>query len=62
MRAPAFPDNCVITLSVADVNMILKQVNIKKARRGPDGGQTGARRVTRTCTQTMCGPTGMCLH
>ena len=36
MRAPAVPDNCVITLSVADVSKTFKQVNIHKAA-GPDG-------------------------
>ena len=35
-RAPAVLDNSVITLSVADVNKIFKQVNIHKAA-GPDG-------------------------
>ena len=36
MRAPAVPDDCVITLSVADVNKTFKQVNIHKAAE-PDG-------------------------
>ena len=36
MRAPAVPDNCVITLSTADVSNNFKQVNIHKAA-GPDG-------------------------
>ena len=36
MRAPAVPDDCVIKLSVADVNKTFKQVNIHKAA-GPDG-------------------------
>ena len=36
MRAPAVPDDCVITLSVADVSKTFKQVNIHKAA-GPDG-------------------------
>ena len=35
MRAPAVPDNCVITLSAAVVNKTVKQVNIHKAA-GPD--------------------------
>ena len=35
MRAPAVPDDCVITLSVADVRKTFKQVNIHKAT-GPD--------------------------
>ena len=36
MRAQAVPDNCVITLSVADVSKTFKQVNSHKAA-GPDG-------------------------
>ena len=36
MRASAVPDDCVITLSVADVSKTLKQVNNHKAA-GPDG-------------------------
>ena len=36
MRAPAVLDDCVIMLSVADVNKTFKQVNIHKAA-GPDG-------------------------
>ena len=36
MRAPAVLDDCVITLSVADVSKTFKQVNIHKAAR-PDG-------------------------
>jgi hypothetical protein len=36
MRAPAVPDKCVITLSVADVSKTFKQVNIHKAA-GPGG-------------------------
>ena len=35
MRASALPDNCVITLSVADVSKTFQQVNIHKAA-GPD--------------------------
>ena len=35
MRAPAGPDDCVITLSVADVSKTFKQVNIHKAA-GPE--------------------------
>ena len=30
MRAPAVPDDCVITLSVANVSKTFKQVNIHK--------------------------------
>jgi hypothetical protein len=37
MRAPAVPDNCVITLSVADVSKTFKQVNIYKAVEGLPG-------------------------
>jgi hypothetical protein len=36
MRAPAVLDDCVIKLSVADVNKTFKQVNIQKAA-GPNG-------------------------
>jgi hypothetical protein len=36
MRAPAFLNDCVITLSVADVDKTFKQVNIHKAAE-PDG-------------------------
>ena len=36
MRAPAVPDDCVITLSIANVSKTFKQANIHKAA-GPDG-------------------------
>ena len=36
MRAPAVLDDCVITLSVANLSKTFKQVNIHKAAR-PDG-------------------------
>jgi hypothetical protein len=36
MRAPAVTEDCVITLSPADVSKTFKQVNIHKAA-GPDG-------------------------
>ena len=36
MRASAVPDDCVITLSIADVSKTFKQVNIHKAT-APDG-------------------------
>ena len=36
MRAPAVPEDCVITLSVTDVSKTFKQVNIHKVA-GPDG-------------------------
>ena len=36
MRAPAVPEDCVITLSAADMSKSIKQVNIHKAA-GPDG-------------------------
>ena len=36
IRASAVPDDCVITLSAADVSKTFKQVNIHKAA-GPDG-------------------------
>ena len=55
MRVSAVPDNCVITLSIADVSKIIKQVNIRKAA-GPDGlpGVLQAR-VLRTCTDQLAG-------
>ena len=49
MRAPAVPDNCVITLSVADVSKTFKKVNIHKAA-GP-GGLPG--RVLRECADQL---------
>ena len=45
MRASAVPDDCVTTLSVADVNKTFKQVNIHKAA-VPDGLPV---RVLRAC-------------
>jgi hypothetical protein len=36
LRAPAVPDDCVITLTVAEVSKTFKQVNNHKAA-GPDG-------------------------
>ena len=36
IRAPAVLDDCMITLSIADVSKTYKQVNIHKAT-GPDG-------------------------
>ncbi|KAK6302525.1 hypothetical protein J4Q44_G00268800, partial [Coregonus suidteri] len=47
--APAVPDDCVITLSVADVSKTFKQVNIHKAA-GPDGFPG---RVLRACTDQL---------
>jgi hypothetical protein len=61
MRAPAVPDDCVITLSVAGVSNTFKQGNIPMAA-GPDGlprpvpvslAQHRARRITRTCPQEV---------
>ena len=49
MRAPAVPDDCVITLSVADVSKTFKQVNIHKAA-GPDGLPG---RVLRACADQL---------
>ena len=49
MRAPAVPDNCVITLSVADVSKTFKQVNIHKAA-WPDGLPG---RVLRACADQL---------
>ena len=36
MRAPAVPEDCVITLSAADVSKTFRHVNIHKAA-GPQG-------------------------
>jgi hypothetical protein len=47
MRAPAVPDDCVITLSVADVSKTFKQVNIHKAADGLPG------RVLRACADQL---------
>ena len=49
MRASAVPDDCVITLSVPDVNKTFKQVNIHKAT-GPDGFP---RRLLLTCADPL---------
>ena len=49
MRASAVPDDCVITLSVADVSKTFKQVNIHKAA-GPDGLPG---RVLRACADQL---------
>ena len=47
MRAPAFLEDCVITLSAADVSKTFKQVNIHKAA-GPQG-----RSVLRACADQL---------
>ena len=49
MRAQAVPDNCVITISVADVSKTFKQVIIHKAAR-PDGLPG---RVLRACVDQL---------
>jgi hypothetical protein len=49
MRASAVPDNCAITLSVADVSKTFKQVNIHKTAE-PDGLPG---RVLRACTDQL---------
>ena len=49
MRAPTVLDNCVITLSIADVNKTFKQVNIHKAA-GPDRLPG---RVLKACTDQL---------
>ena len=54
MRAPAVLDDCVITLSVADVNKTFKT--------GQHLQSHWARRNTRTCTQSMRKPTVKCHH
>ena len=51
MRALAVPDDCVITLSVADVSKTFKQVNIHKAA-GPDGLPG---RVLQACADKLVG-------
>jgi hypothetical protein len=51
MRASAVPDDCVITLSVADVSKTVKQVNIHKAA-GPYGLPG---RVLRACADQLAG-------
>ena len=45
MRASAVPEDCVITLSIADVSKTFKQVNIHRLR---------VRRIIRTCAPGMC--------
>jgi hypothetical protein len=49
MRAPAAPDDCVITFSVSDVSKTFKQVNVHKAV-GTDGLQG---RVLRACADQL---------
>ena len=49
MRAPAVPDDCMITLSVANVSKAFKQVNIHKAA-GTDGLRG---RVLRACADQL---------
>ena len=51
MRASAVPDDCVITLSVADVSKTFKQVNIHKAA-GTDGLPG---RMLQTCADQLSG-------
>ena len=49
MRAPAVPEDCVITLSATDVSKSFKQVNIHK-----DGGPDGLPgRVLRACADQL---------
>ena len=49
MRASAVPDDCVITLAIADVSKTFKQVNVHKAA-GPDGLPG---RVRRACADQL---------
>jgi hypothetical protein len=49
MRASTVPDDCGITLSVADVNKTFKKVNIHKGA-GPDGLPG---RVLRACANQL---------
>ena len=51
MRASPVPDNCVITLSIADVSKTLKLGHIHKAA-GPDGLPG---RVLRACADQLAG-------
>jgi hypothetical protein len=51
MRASAVPDDCVFTLSVADMSKTFKQVNIHKSA-GPDGLP---RCVLRACADQLAG-------
>ena len=51
LKHAAVPDDCVITLSVADVSKTVKQVNIHKAA-GPDGLPG---RVLRACADQLAG-------
>jgi hypothetical protein len=51
MRASAVPDDCVITLAVANVGKTFKQVNIHKAV-GPDRLPG---RVLRACADQLAG-------
>jgi hypothetical protein len=53
-RAPAVLDDCVIMLSVADVNKALNKSTFTKP--------LGQGQITRTCTLNMRGPTVKCLH
>ena len=47
MRAPAVLDDCVITLSIADVSKTFKQINIHKV--------AGPGRVLRACVDQLAG-------
>ena len=51
MRASTIPDDCVITLSVADVSNSFKQVNSHKAA-GPDGFPG---RMLQACADQLAG-------
>ena len=51
MRAPTVPDDCVITLSIADVSKTFKQVNIHKPA-VPDGLPG---HVLRACADQLAG-------
>ena len=51
MRASAVPDDCVVTLYVADLSKTFKQVNIHQAAR-PDGLPG---RVLRACAGQLAG-------
>ena len=53
-RTPAVPDDCVITISVANLNKTFKT--------GQHSQKRWARWITRTCPQSMRRPTVKCFH
>jgi hypothetical protein len=57
MRAPAVPEDCVITLSAANVSKTFRQVNIQAAE--PDGLPG---HVLRACADQLVGQQHTTLH